>query len=55
MPDDDPQPTPPERPADSMCCGKGCMHCVFDVYEESMARYERLLREWEARQRGESL
>ena len=28
------------------------MHCVFDVYDESMTRYEWLLREWEARQGG---
>ena len=31
------------------------MHCVFDVYDESMTRYERLLREWDARQRGEAV
>ena len=49
---DDPRPTLPERPADDACCGRACMHCVFDVYEESMTRYEALLREWEARQRG---
>ena len=47
--EDDPRPTPPPRPADDACCGRGCMHCVFDVYDDSMARYERLLREWEAR------
>jgi hypothetical protein len=49
QPDDDPRPQPPERPLDSMCCGRGCMPCIFDYYEDAQARYEQLLRQWEAR------
>jgi hypothetical protein len=48
-PDDDPRPTPPERPADEACCGRGCPHCVYDVYDQAMTRYEERLREWKAR------
>ena len=49
---EDPRPVPPERPDDYMCCGRGCMHCVFDLHDQAMARYEVHLRDWEARQRG---
>ena len=48
----DPRPVPPERPDDYMCCGRGCMHCVFDLHDQAMTRYEANLRDWEARQRG---
>jgi hypothetical protein len=31
------KPVPPE-PED--CCRSGCIPCVFDLYEEELARYE---------------
>jgi hypothetical protein len=34
-----PRPVPPEP---GECCGGGCARCVFDVYEEQLARWERL-------------
>jgi hypothetical protein len=33
-----PRPSPPE-PGD--CCGGGCAKCVYDLYEEELARWER--------------
>jgi len=48
-PDEDPRPVPPERPSDEMCCGRGCPHCVFDVYDGAMERYEAALKAWLAR------
>jgi Oxidoreductase-like protein, N-terminal len=49
MIEEDPRPTPPERPAPEMCCGRGCIPCIYDDYEEALARYEVALREWELR------
>ncbi|WP_244817195.1 oxidoreductase-like domain-containing protein [Caballeronia sp. Lep1P3] len=46
---DDPRPTPPERPSPDDCCRSGCDPCVFDLYHEALERYERALREWQAR------
>jgi len=43
---DDPRPVPPERPLDETCCGRGCTPCVFDYYEDALARYEAALRAW---------
>ena len=31
----------PEKPLDSDCCGQGCNPCVFDIYEQELARYEK--------------
>jgi hypothetical protein len=42
------KPVPPEKPLPSDCCDSGCERCVFDVYAAALARYERLLAEWEA-------
>ena len=50
-PDDDPPPVKPERPLDEMCCGRGCIPCVFDQYEEALRRYEVALKEWQVRKR----
>ena len=50
--EDDPRPTPPERPEDYMCCGRGCMPCIFDVYDQALTRYEAQLQEWETRRAG---
>ncbi|XP_065210352.1 NADH-cytochrome b5 reductase-like isoform X2 [Planococcus citri] len=30
----------PEKPLDSDCCGSGCTPCVFDVYEELLAKWK---------------
>ncbi|AXA94077.1 oxidoreductase-like domain-containing protein [Massilia sp. YMA4] len=46
----DPHPEPPSRPDLEDCCRGGCTVCVFDVYEEALARYEAALAAWLARQ-----
>jgi hypothetical protein len=46
---DDPRPEPPEAPDNNMCCGRGCVPCIYDYYEEALERYRIRLREWEAR------
>lgn len=45
----DPRPTPPVEPALEDCCTSGCTYCVFDVYQDAMARYEAALKAWLAR------
>jgi hypothetical protein len=46
---DSPPVRPPEpNPAD--CCGEGCPHCVFDLYDAALERYEVELAAWHARQ-----
>ncbi|AWV02043.1 oxidoreductase [Burkholderia sp. JP2-270] len=47
---DDPRPIPPEQPELEDCCNSGCSPCVFDLYDEALARYRIELAEWEARQ-----
>ncbi|MCU9957046.1 MULTISPECIES: oxidoreductase-like domain-containing protein [Burkholderia] len=47
---DDPRPIPPEQPELEDCCNSGCSPCVFDLYDEALARYRVELAEWEARQ-----
>jgi hypothetical protein len=47
--DDDPRPEPPVRPRPDDCCRGGCDPCVFDLYEAELARYEEVLRQWQAR------
>ncbi|AKE06194.1 oxidoreductase-like domain-containing protein [Burkholderia dolosa] len=47
--DDDPRPTPPEQPELEDCCQSGCSPCVFDLYDDALARYRIALAEWEAR------
>lgn len=37
-----PKPAPPE-PGD--CCGGGCARCVFDVYQDELARWEKEVEE----------
>ena len=42
-----PKPVPPE-PGD--CCGGGCARCVFDVYQDELARWEKVVEEILSRQ-----
>ena len=44
--DNDPRPIPPESPLDEACCGRGCTPCVFDLYQDALARYEVALKAW---------
>ena len=37
-----PRPVPP-RPDE--CCGGGCPRCVYDLYDEAVAEWERLIAE----------
>lgn len=48
-PDDDPAPVAPTPPEPGNCCNGGCERCVFELYEEALARYENARRAWEAR------
>ncbi|KAK6188059.1 hypothetical protein SNE40_004323 [Patella caerulea] len=34
-------PEKPEKPADSDCCGNGCVPCVFDLYESDVKIWEK--------------
>jgi len=49
LPDDDPAPLPPVAPAARDCCRGGCDPCIFQVYDDELARYEARLREWKLR------
>jgi hypothetical protein len=46
-------PTPPEPPLASDCCGGGCVRCVYELYDEALARYEAALATWRQHQSGE--
>jgi hypothetical protein len=46
---DDLPPSPPRAPDPEDCCGTGCVPCVFDVYEDQLARYREALAAWQAR------
>ena len=43
-----PRPQPPVQPDLEDCCRSGCSPCVFDLYEEALARYEEALARYEA-------
>lgn len=51
--DPDPAPEPPLRPEAADCCRGGCDPCVFEVYEQALARYQEALRQWHMRHPGE--
>jgi hypothetical protein len=38
MPADYPQ--PPDRPDEQSCCRRGCCPCIFDYYQDALARWE---------------
>jgi hypothetical protein len=48
-PTDDPRPMPPREPQLEDCCGTGCVHCVFDLYQIALEHHERALLAWLAR------
>lgn len=51
-PDDDPADPAPQRPREpdaADCCGEGCVRCVYDVYEDKLERYQRVLAAWRTR------
>jgi hypothetical protein len=52
IPDDDPPPIAPVAPTMRDCCRGGCDPCVFQVYEEELARHEAKLNEWRLRHPG---
>ncbi|MCG2583106.1 oxidoreductase-like domain-containing protein [Massilia sp. TS11] len=45
----DPRPQPPREPALEDCCTSGCTFCVFDVYQDALARYQAALAAWRVR------
>ena len=47
--DPDPAPEPPPRPEAADCCRGGCDLCVFEIYEQALARYQEALRQWRLR------
>ena len=42
------RPVPPVPPELEDCCRSGCVPCVFDLYEDALARYEQALAAYEA-------
>ena len=48
--DNDPRPVAPERPSAEDCCNSSCNRCIFDLYADALARYQKELQEWEERQ-----
>ena len=51
--DADPPPQRPPEPDPADCCGEGCVRCIYDVYDEALARYQQALAQWQARHPGE--
>jgi hypothetical protein len=47
----DPAPVRPPEPDAADCCGEGCVHCVYDRYDEALERYQLALAAWQARHR----
>ena len=39
-------PRPPDRPVSGECCGRGCHPCVWDYYENALARWQERLAEY---------
>ncbi|MGK7370303.1 MAG: oxidoreductase-like domain-containing protein [Candidatus Halalkalibacterium sp. M3_1C_030] len=36
----------PLKPLPTDCCGTGCRRCVYEIYEEQLARYK----EWKSQE-----
>jgi hypothetical protein len=51
---EDPRPESPVQPEPEECCNSGCSPCVFDLYDEALARYRVALAEWRVRHPDES-
>lgn len=49
-----PEPIAPVQPDINDCCRSGCTPCVFDLYEEALARYEAALKRWKAMQAADA-
>jgi hypothetical protein len=47
--EDDPPPVAPTPPELDECCGSGCTHCVFELYDDARERYEAELAAWRRR------
>ncbi len=43
------RPVAPGRPDNDDCCGSGCNPCIFDLYDEAMARHYEALEAWKKR------
>jgi hypothetical protein len=50
----DPRPQPPKEPQLEDCCGTGCVHCVFDMYQIALEHYATALAAWQARHSGQA-
>jgi hypothetical protein len=50
-PPGDPRPEAPRAPGPDDCCHSGCTWCVLDLYQEELEKYQKALKEWEARQK----
>ncbi|PZU10812.1 oxidoreductase-like domain-containing protein [Sphingomonas sp.] len=37
-------PPPPTRPEPHECCGRGCCPCIFDYYNDALARWREAMR-----------
>jgi hypothetical protein len=48
----DPPPVKPVAPLPEDCCGEGCAHCVYDLHDLALERYEADLAAWLARHPG---
>ncbi|MEP6633246.1 MAG: oxidoreductase-like domain-containing protein [Luteimonas sp.] len=46
---DDPPPSRPIEPTPDACCGEGCAHCVLDLYDAALEKYEADSAAWHAR------
>jgi hypothetical protein len=46
---DDSPPVRPLEPDPADCCGGGCVHCVFDLFDAALERYEAELIAWRTR------
>lgn len=43
----------PQKPLPMDCCGSGCARCIYDIYEEHLARYNEWLDEQDTEEEKE--